>query len=105
MHVKRDDTVLILAGNDRGKRGRVLKVFPEKNRLIVEGVRFIKRHTRPSPKNQSGGIVEKEAPIDASTVMVICSKCGEPTRVKRRPVQEEGHTRHIRACVRCGEVF
>jgi len=105
MHVKKDDTVLILSGNGRGKRGRVLKVFPDKNRLIVEGVSFIKRHTRPSPKNQSGGIIEKEAPINASTVMVICSKCGEPTRVKRREIREEGRQHYTRACVKCGEVF
>lgn len=105
MHVKKDDTVLIRTGNDRGKKGRVLKVFPDKNRLIVEGVRFIKRHTRPSPKNQSGGIIQKEAPIHASTVMVICSKCGEPTRVKRREIREEGRQRFTRACVKCGEVF
>lgn len=105
MHVKKDDTVLILSGNDRGKRGRVLKVFPAKNRIIVEGVRFIKRHTRPSAKNQSGGIVEKEAPIHVSTVMVVCSKCGEPTRTKRRPIQEEKRASYTRACVKCGEVF
>jgi large subunit ribosomal protein L24 len=105
MHVRKDDTVLILSGNDQGKRGRVLKVFPDKDRIIVEGVSFIKRHTRPSPKNQSGGIIEKEAPIHSSNVMVICSKCGEPTRTKRTPLTEEGRTRHTRACVKCGEVF
>ncbi len=105
MHVKKDDTVLILSGNDRGKKGRVLKVYPNKSRLIVEGVRFIKRHTRPSPKNQSGGIIQKEAPIEASTVMVICSKCGEPTRVMRRQITEENRIRHTRACVKCGEIF
>lgn len=105
MHVRKDDTVLILSGNDRGKRGRVLKVFPDKHQIIIEGVRFIKRHTRPSPKNQSGGIIEKEASIDASNVMIICSKCGEPTRVNRRKITEEGHTRYTRACVKCGEVF
>ncbi len=105
MHVRRDYTVLILSGNDRGKRGRVLKVFPDKNRIIVEGVRFIKRHTRPSQKNQSGGIIEKEAPINASNVMIVCSKCGEPTRVKRRQITEEGRKHFTRACVKCGEIF
>ncbi len=105
MHVRKDDTVLILSGNDRGKQGRVLKVFPDKNRIIIEGVRFIKRHTKPSTKNQSGGIVEKEAPINASNVMIVCSKCGEPTRIKRREITEEGHKHHTRACVKCGEVF
>lgn len=105
MHVRKDDTVLILTGNERGKRGRVLKVFPGKNSLIVEGVRFIKRHQKPSAKNTSGGIIQKEAPIQAANVMVVCSKCGEPTRVKRREITEDGKTRHTRACVKCGEVF
>ncbi len=105
MHVRKDDTVLILSGNDRGKQGRVLKVFPDKNRIIIEGVSFIKRHTKPSTKNQSGGIIEKEAPIHASSVMVICSKCGEPTRVNRKKITEEGRARFTRCCVKCGEVF
>ncbi len=105
MHVRKEDTVLIMSGNDRGKKGRVLKVFPEKRRLIVEGVRFMKRHTRPTTKNQSGGIIQKEAPIHASTVLVICSKCGQPTRTKNLEIVEEGHKHHTRACVKCGEVF
>jgi large subunit ribosomal protein L24 len=105
MHVRKDDTVLILAGNERGKRGRVLKVYPAKNSLIVEGVRFIKRHQKPSAKSQQGGIIQKEAPIQAGNVMVVCSKCGEPTRTKRAEIREEGKTRHTRACVKCGEVF
>lgn len=105
MHVKKDDTVVILSGNDRGKRGRVLKVFPRKNRVIVEGVSFIKRHTRPSTSNQSGGIIEKEAPINASNVQVICPKCSSPTRIKRKQITEEGRTHYVRACVKCGEVF
>jgi large subunit ribosomal protein L24 len=105
MHVRKDDTVLILAGNERGKRGRVLKVYPNKNSLIVEGVRFIKRHQKPSAKNTTGGIIQKEAPIQASNVMVVCSKCGEPTRTKRREIRDEGKLSHTRACVKCGEVF
>ncbi|MCX6638977.1 MAG: 50S ribosomal protein L24 [bacterium] len=105
MHVRKEDTVVILSGNDRGKKGRVLKVFPAKDRIIVEGVRFIKKHTKPSQQNQSGGIVTKEAPINVSNVMVICTKCGQPTRVKRREITEENRKRHTRACVKCGEVF
>jgi len=79
MHVKKGDEVLIIAGNDRGKRGKVLKVFPSENRVIVEGINFIQRHTRPSQNNPQGGIVEKEAPIDVSNVKLIHN--GEPTRV------------------------
>ena len=105
MHVRKDDTVLILSGNDQRKRGRVLKVFPNKNNIIVEGIRFIKRHTKPTPKNQSGGIIEKEAPINASNVMIVCSKCGEPTRTNRKKIVEEDRAHYTRACVKCGEIF
>jgi len=105
MHVRKDDTVVVLTGNDRGKRGRILKVFPNKNRVIVEGVRFMKRHTKPSPKNQSGGIVKKEAAVDASDVMVICPSCSSPTRVGRKKITEEGRTKTMRVCAKCKEVF
>ena len=79
MHIKKGDQVLVIAGNDRGKEGKVLKVFPRKNRVIVEGINFIKRHTRPSQNNPQGGIVEKEAPIHASNVQLMYN--GQPTRV------------------------
>ena len=81
MHVVKEDTVKVLSGKYRGKTGKVLKVFPKENRVIVEGVNIIKRHTKPSQKNQQGGIVEKEAPVNASNVMVIDPKTNEPTRV------------------------
>jgi len=81
MHVVKEDNVKVLSGKYRGKTGKVLKVFPKENRVIVEGVNIIKRHTKPSQKNQQGGIVEKEAPVDASNVMVIDPKTSEPTRV------------------------
>jgi large subunit ribosomal protein L24 len=71
MHVKKGDTVLVLTGDDRGKRGRVLKTIPDKNRVIVEGINFITRHMRPSPRNPKGGRVTKEAPIHASNVKVV----------------------------------
>ena len=74
MHIKKEDIVQIISGDDKGKQGRVLKVFPDQNRIIVEGVNFIKRHTRPNQKLPQGGIVEREAPINASNAMVICPK-------------------------------
>ncbi|NIR51048.1 50S ribosomal protein L24, partial [candidate division KSB1 bacterium] len=80
MNVRRDEQVLVISGEYRGKKGRVLKVFPEQNRVIVEGVNFINRHMRPSQSLPQGGIIKKEAAIDASNVMVICPKCDTPTR-------------------------
>jgi len=70
IRVKKGDTVLVIAGSDKGKQGRVLRIFPAKNRIVVEGVNVIKRHTRPSQRNQKGGILEKEAPIHISNVRV-----------------------------------
>jgi len=81
MHVVKNDTVKILTGKYSGKTGKVLKVFPDENRLIVEGVNIIKKHTKPSQKNQQGGIIEKESSIHVSNVMVIDPKTNEPTRV------------------------
>ena len=75
--IRKNDNVLVVTGKDRGKRGRVLKVLPDKNRLIVEGVNMIKRHTKPNPgKNIKGGIVEREASLHASNVQLVCPECG-----------------------------
>ena len=96
---KKNDSVLVISGRDRGKRGRVLRVLPEKSRVIVEGVNFIKRHTRPNPqKNVKGGIVEREAPLAASNVQLVCPECSNPTRVGRK-LLEDG--RRVRYCVKC----
>ncbi len=81
MHVVKNDMVKILTGKYSGKTGKVLKVFPDQNRLIVEGVNIIKKHTKPSQKNPQGGIIEKESTIHVSNVMVIDPKTNEPTRV------------------------
>lgn len=97
--VRRNDNVVVLAGKDRGKRGRVLKVLPERNRLIVEGVNFIKRHTRPNPgQNIKGGVVEREASLHASNVQVVCPECSEPTRIGHRLL---GDGRKVRICRKC----
>src|SRR5690606_18429180 len=83
--VRKNDNVLVITGKDRGKRGRVLKVLPGKNRLIVEGVNVIKRHTKPNPnRNVKGGIVEREASVHASNVQIVCPECGVQTRVGRK---------------------
>ncbi len=101
LHVRKDDMVLVIAGK-RGKerpRGKVLRVYPAKMKAIVEGVNFIKRHTKANPgRNIKGGIVEREAPIHVSNLMVICPECGKPVRVAHR-VFEDG-SRH-RVCRKC----
>lgn len=81
MKIRKNDLVQVTAGNDRGKRGKVLKVFPDKSRVVVEGVNFIMRHTKPNQQNQQGGIVKREGTIHVSNVMLIDPKSGKPTRV------------------------
>lgn len=102
MKVVKNDTVLVISGNYVGKKGKVLKVFPKSSRVIVEGVNFIKRHTRPTQKNPQGGILEKEAPIHVSNLMVICPKCDTPSRLGRK-ILEDG--KGVRVCRRCGEML
>jgi large subunit ribosomal protein L24 len=97
--IRKNDNVLVVTGKNRGTRGRVLKVDPEKNRLIVEGVNLIKRHTKPNPqKNIKGGVVEREASIHASNVQLVCPECGKQTRVGRKVL---GDGRKVRICRKC----
>lgn len=104
MKVIKNDNVKILSGKYRGSTGKILKVFKKNSRVIVEGVNIIKRHTKPSQKNQQGGIVEKEAPINVSNVMVICGKCGQPTRVGYK-ILEDGTKVRICKNQECGEII
>ena len=97
--VRRNDTVIVIAGKNRGKRGRVLKLLPERNRVVVEGVNLIKRHTRPNPsRNIKGGIVEREASLHASNLQLVCPECGAQTRIGRRLL---GDGRKVRICHKC----
>jgi large subunit ribosomal protein L24 len=97
--IRKNDNVLVTTGKDRGKQGRVLKVLPEKNRVVVEGVNFIKRHTKPNPqRNIKGGLVEREAPLHASNVQLVCPECTRPTRLGRK-ILEDG--RKVRICRKC----
>ena len=102
MNVKKDDTVLIICGNDKGRRGRVLRVLPEKDRVIVEGVRMMKKHTKPTQRDPQGGIVEREASIHVSNVMVVDPKTDAPTRVRRRALDDG---RSVRVAARSGEMI
>jgi large subunit ribosomal protein L24 len=97
--VRRNDNVIVTTGKDRGKRGRVLKVLPTTNRVIVEGLNMIKRHTKPNPGRQiKGGLVEREAPLHASNVQVLCPECGKATRIGRKIL---GDGRKVRICRKC----
>ena len=100
--IRKNDNVVVISGKDRGKRGRVLKLTPDKNRLIVEGVNITKRHTKPNPgKNVKGGVVENEAAFHASNVQLVCPDCGAPTRIGRRLL---GDGRKVRICRKCDGV-
>ena len=107
MKIHKNDSVQVIAGNARGKKGKILKMFRDEGRVIVEGVNIIKRHARPSQKNPQGGIVQKEAPISVSNVMVICPKCSEPSRVGRKQVSNSatGKKQMMRVCRNCEEMF
>ena len=97
--ILKNDNVVVVSGKDRGKRGRVLQVVPDKNRVVVEGVNFIKKHTRPNPQaNIKGGIVEREASLHASNVQIVCPECGAPTRIGRQLL---GDGRKVRVCRKC----
>ncbi len=101
LHIKKDDLVVVIVGKDRGKIGKVLKVFPRKGRAIVEGVNLVKRHTKPTPYS-SGGIIEKPAPIHVSNLMVYCSKCKRGVRMSKK-ILEDGTK--VRVCKKCGEII
>jgi len=102
LKLKKGDLVEVIAGNDRGKRGKILKVFPRERKAIVEGVRFIKRHTRPTQRNPQGGIQTREAPIHISNLMLICPNCGNKTRVGYHFL-EDGTK--VRVCKVCHEII
>ncbi len=100
--IKKDDQVVVISGKEKGKQGRVLSVLPGKNRLIIEQVNIIKRHMKPSRKYTQGGIIEKEAPLHVSNVMLLCPRCQKPTRIGNQ-ILEDG--RKMRVCKKCKEVI
>lgn len=107
MKIRKNDQVVVIGGNARGKRGKVLKVFPGKNRVIVEGVNIVKRHTRPNQKHPQGGIIQREAPIHASNVMLLDPKLNEPTRVGTRILKDgaTGKKERVRVSRSSDETF
>jgi large subunit ribosomal protein L24 len=107
MKIHKNDMVIVVAGNARGKTGKVLKVYPEKSRVIVEGVNIIKRHSKPSQRNPQGGIVQREAPIHVSNVMLLDPKTNQPTRVGSKLVKDDttGKKHRMRLARATGETF
>jgi large subunit ribosomal protein L24 len=104
--LRKNDKVKVISGNNKGKEGKILKIYPAKDRVIVEGVNIIKRHTRPNQKNPQGGITQKEAPIHVSNVMLVDPKAGEPTRLGVRVIEEEsGKKKRMRYGVKSGEII
>jgi len=107
MKLKKNDTIVVIAGNYKGKTGKILKVFPKENRIIVEGVNIRKRHTKANQKNVQGGIMEKEAPINVSNVMILDPKSNEKTRIGTKIIIDDktGKKKSARVSKTSGEML
>jgi len=107
MNIKKGDTVLIIAGKDKGKQGVVSRALPQVNKVIVEGLNIAKKHIRPQGQTRQGGIIEKAMPLQVSNTMLICTECGKPTRVahERRPMGSDQKMRSVRVCKKCQKVI
>jgi large subunit ribosomal protein L24 len=107
MNIKKGDTVLIVTGKDRGKQGTVSRALPQVSKVIVEGLNIAKKHIRPQGQTRQGGVIEKAMPLHVSNTMLICTECGEPTRVghERRPVGADQKMRAVRICKKCSKVI
>lgn len=100
--IKKNDTVMVIAGKDKGKTGKILRVIPKKDRAVVEKVNMIKKHMKPSQQSRQGGILEREAPIHISNLMLVCTKCTDPTRVGYKILEDN---RKVRFCKKCNEIL
>lgn len=98
LHVKNGDMVMVIAGKEKGKTGKVKLVQPDKGRVVVEGLNVVKRHTRPSRSNSAGGIIEKEAPLASSNVMVFCKSCDKAARVGKKVLEDGSKVRYCKKC-------
>ncbi len=100
-HIKKNDMVQVIAGKDKGKSGKVMRVIPKKDRAIVEKINMVKKHMKPNQQTRQGGILDKESPIHISNLMLICSKCTDPTRVGHKMIDDK----KVRYCKKCEEVI
>ncbi|HLN82424.1 MAG: 50S ribosomal protein L24 [Betaproteobacteria bacterium] len=102
MQIRKNDSVIVIGGKERGKTGKVLRVMPDKDAVVIERLNMVKRHTKPRGPQQPGGIVEKEAAIHASNIMILCDKCNAPVRVGHKTLADG---KKIRICRRCNEAL
>lgn len=102
LKIRKDDQIMVIAGREKGKTGKVLRVDPEKSKVYVEKLNMVKRHQKPSQKFKHGGIIEKEAPLAISNLMLLCEKCKGPVRVGKK-LLDDG--KRVRFCKKCGEVL
>jgi large subunit ribosomal protein L24 len=102
INVRKGDNVIVIAGKERGKTGKVLSVNPEKQRVVVEKINLTKKHSRPTSQAPQGGIIEKEAPLHVSNVKIVCSKCNVPVRIKKKFLDDG---KKVRTCIKCGELL
>lgn len=102
LHVKKEDTVMVISGKDKGKKGRIIAAFPRENRVLVEGVNMVKKHSKPTQQNPQGGIINQEAPIHVSNVMLIDPKSGQPTRIGYK-ILDNG--KKVRVAKKSGQVI
>ena len=102
VNFKKGDNVLVISGDDKGKSGKIVSIFPKKMRVIVEGVNFLKKHNKPTQKVPQGGVIEKEGTLNISNIKLICNKCNKPTNIKRERTKEG---KRVRVCKKCGEII
>jgi len=102
VQIRKNDSVMVISGKERGKTGKVLRVNPKEDAVIIERINVVKRHTKPRGPQQAGGIVEKEASIPASNIMIMCDKCNAPVRIGKK-ILTDGNK--VRVCRRCGEAL
>ena len=101
MNIKKNDPVIVLSGKDKGKKGKVLTAFPKAGKVVVEGVAMVTKHQKARAQGQQGGIIHKEAAIDASNVMLVCPKCNTATRVAHKVTVVDGNRKMVRVCKKC----
>jgi len=99
---KKGDKVLVIIGEDKGKKGKIVRIFPKKMEVIVEGVNFLKKHSKPTQKVPQGGIVQQEGALHTSNIRLICNKCNTPTAIRREGIKEG---KRVRVCKKCGEII